>query len=94
MLRAVGTQRSQIRKMITVESLQVAFYGAISGIVIGLGLGWAFVEVLSTQGLGEVSIPWLEIIWIMIGSAVVGVIAALWPAFKAAKTPPLEAIAD
>ncbi|KPJ23797.1 ABC transporter permease [Corynebacterium ulcerans] len=94
MLRAVGTQRRQIRTMISIESVQIALYGAVVGIVIGLGLGWAFLKVLSSQGLGTISIPIAEILWLLVGSAVVGVVAALWPARRAAKTPPLDAIAD
>ncbi|AEP70923.1 ABC-type antimicrobial peptide transport system [Corynebacterium pseudotuberculosis 42/02-A] len=94
MLRAVGTQRRQIRTMISIESVQIALYGAVLGIVIGLGLGWAFLKVLSSQGLGTISVPVAEIVWLLVGSAVVGVIAALWPARRAAKTPPLDAIAD
>ncbi|ALU22566.1 ABC transporter permease [Corynebacterium pseudotuberculosis] len=93
MLRAVGTQRRQIRTMISIESVQIALYGAVLGIVIGLGLGWAFLKVLSSQGLGTISVPVAEIVWLLVGSAVVGVVAALWPARRAAKTPPLDAIA-
>ncbi|APB11986.1 ABC transporter permease [Corynebacterium pseudotuberculosis] len=94
MLRAVGTQRRQIRTMISIESVQIALYGAVLGIVIGLGLGWAFLKVLSSQGLGTISVPVAEIVWLLVDSAVVGVVAALWPARRAAKTPPLDAIAD
>lgn len=94
MLRAVGTQRGQIRTMISIESVQIALYGAVMGIVVGLGLGWSFLKVLSSQGLENVSVPWSQMVWLLVGSAVVGVIAAVWPARRAAKTPPLDAIAD
>lgn len=63
--------------------------------LIGLGLGWAFVTVMSGEGLDAgVAVPWGQLLLMLGGSAVVGVIAALWPAHKAAKTPPLEAITD
>ncbi|WP_373456458.1 ABC transporter permease [Corynebacterium sp. 70RC1] len=94
MLRAVGTQRNQIRRMIVVESLQIALYGAVLGVVVGLGLGWAFLKALSGSGLDSISVPYTEIVWLLVGSGVVGVLAALWPARRAAKTPPLDAIAD
>lgn len=95
MLRAVGTKRGQIRSMITLESVQIAIYGAVVGMAIGLGLGWAFVTVMSGEGLdAPVTVPWGQLAWMLAGSALVGVIAALWPAHKAAKTPPLEAITD
>ncbi|KAA8726528.1 FtsX-like permease family protein [Corynebacterium phocae] len=94
MLRAVGTQRRQIKTMITLEAVQIAIFGALSGVLIGFGLGWSFIDVLADSGLQQATVPW-DIIGIMLaGSGVVGVIAALWPASRAAKTPPLEAIAD
>ncbi len=95
MLRAVGTGRGQVRTMITLESVQIAIYGAVIGMAIGLGLGWAFVTVMSGEGLdAAVTIPWGQLGLMLAGSAVVGVIAAVWPATKAARTPPLEAITD
>ena len=94
MLRAVGTQRGQIRTMITVESVQIALFGAIIGILMGLGLGWAFIAVLADDGLDTATVPWPMLIIMLVGSAIVGVLAAIWPAQRAAKTPPLDAIAD
>lgn len=94
MLRAVGTARRQVRTMITVESVQIAIYGALMGIIVGVSLGWAFLKVLAGQGLDKLTIPWEMLGLMLVASAVVGVIAALWPAFKASRTPPLEAIAD
>ena len=94
MLRAVGSQRRQIRTMITLEAVQIAVFGAVMGILIGLGLGWAFLEVLKDEGLDTLSVPWGQLAWMLAGSAVVGVVAAIWPANRAAKTPPLDAISD
>lgn len=94
MLRAVGTKRSQVRGMITLEAVQIAVFGAMVGVGIGLFLGWAFVTVLGDEGLGSVEVPWGQVAGMIAGSALVGVVAAVWPAMKAAKTPPLEAIAD
>ena len=94
MLRAVGSQRRQIRTMITLEAVQIAVFGAVMGILIGLGLGWAFLEVLRDQGLDTLSVPWGQLLWMLAGSALVGVFAAIWPANRAAKTPPLDAISN
>ena len=94
MLRAVGTHRGQIRTMIILESVQMAFFGAVLGVLLGLGLGWAFLTVLEDQGLTNIVVPW-ELVWVMLGgSVVVGIIAALWPAARASATPPLDAIAE
>lgn len=94
MLRAVGTQRRQVRIMIILESVQIAVFGAIVGIITGLALGWAFLTVLADQGLENIAYPWTMLAIMLAGSVVVGVVAALWPAQRAAKTPPLDAIAE
>ena len=94
MLRAVGTQRRQVRTMITLESVQIAVFGALAGVLIGLGLGWAFVTVLAGEGLGDPTVPWDLMAVVLAGSVVVGLLAAVFPANRAAKTPPLDAIAD
>lgn len=94
MLRAVGGQRRQVRIMITLEAVQIAVFGAVSGILIGLFLGWSFLRVLAEEGLGSISVPLGNLVWMLVGSMVVGVFAAIWPANRAAKTPPLDAIAD
>lgn len=94
MLRAVGVTRRQVRRMITLEAVQIALYGAIVGVVIGLALGWAFLRVLSGEGLDTIVVPWGQVVLMVVASGVIGVLAAVWPAARAARTPPLEAIAD
>lgn len=94
MLRAVGTLRGQVRTMITLESVQIAVFGAIAGVLIGLGLGWAFITVLSGEGLEDPVIPWPLIGIVLAGSVVVGLLAAVFPANRAAKTPALDAISE
>lgn len=94
MLRAVGGQRNQIRTMITLEAVQIAVFGAVMGMIIGLFLGWNFVRVLAGDGLGDISVPWDTLILVFLGSIVVGVLAAIWPANRAARTPALDAITD
>lgn len=94
MLRAVGTSRGQVRRMITLEAVQISLYGAVVGVVVGLALGWAFLKVLAGEGLGTIAVPWGQVVGMIVASGVIGVLAAAWPAVKAARTPPLEAIAD
>ena len=94
MLRAVGTQRGQVRRMIILESVQIAVFGALLGVAAGLLLGWAFLTVLADKGLENIAYPWTMIAVMLVGSVIVGVVAALWPAQRAAKTPPLDAIAE
>ncbi|WJY98219.1 ABC transporter permease [Corynebacterium fournieri] len=94
MLRAVGTQRRQVRTMITLESVQMTVYGAVLGVLLGLGLGWAFLTVLEAKGLTAVIVPWELVGAVLAGSFLLGLLAAVWPASRAAKTPPLDAIAE
>ncbi|MFD4181157.1 ABC transporter permease [Rhodococcus sp. NPDC058514] len=93
MLRAVGMQRPQVRRTIYLESVLIAVFGAAVGVLLGLAFGWGFVSTLADQGLDVIAVPWAQVVAMLLGSAVVGVLAALWPAARAARTKPLEAIA-
>lgn len=94
MLRAVAMQRKNVRRMIILESVQISIFGALVGAVLGLAFGWAFLTVLAEEGLDTIVVPWNLLATTLIGSGFVGILAALWPAAKAAKTPPLAAIAE
>nr|WP_040524351.1 ABC transporter permease [Gordonia effusa] len=94
MLRAIGMVRGQVRRTIYVESVLIAIYGAVLGVLLGCGIGWTLAKTLREWGAGDPVLPWSLIVTTLIGAAVVGVIAALWPAVRAAQTKPLEAIAD
>ncbi|MGW5076098.1 ABC transporter permease [Rhodococcus sp. NPDC004095] len=93
MQRAVGMQRPQVRRTIYIESVLIAVFGAAVGVLLGLVFGWGFVRTLADEGLGTVAVPWGQVIAMLVGSGIVGVLAALWPASRAARTKPLEAIA-
>ncbi|PZS20098.1 MAG: hypothetical protein DLM57_02400 [Pseudonocardiales bacterium] len=92
MLRAVGMQRKQVRRMIYVESLLIAVFGALLGLGLGLVYGPLFTRTLRGQGLDSLSVPWGQALTFLVVAAVVGVLAALWPGSRAARTRPLEAI--
>lgn len=94
MLRAVGTRRVQVRRMIYLEAALIAVFGAVVGVLLGLGLGTAFIRTLRDQGIDRIAVPWGQLVAMLIAAAVVGVVAALVPAIRAARTPPLAAIAD
>jgi putative ABC transport system permease protein len=94
MLRAVGMQRRQVRRTIYLESLLIAVFGAVLGLVLGLAYGALFTHTLRSQGLDHVSIPWGQALLFLVVAGVVGVLAALWPGIRAARTSPLQAISD
>lgn len=92
MLRAVGMQRAQIRRMITTESLYIALLGTSTGIVAGAWLGWCFVRTLSNEGVDRWAIPWGQLVILLIAALLVGGVAAIWPGIRAARTSPLAAV--
>lgn len=94
MLRAVGMQRPQVRRTIYLESMLIAVFGALVGLSLGLTFGALFVRTLRNGGLSHISVPFGQSVLMLVLAALVGVLAALWPAVRAARTRPLEAIAD
>jgi len=93
LLRAIGMRRRQIRAMIRSESVILAIFGAIIGMVIGTGLGVALVSSLRSQGITNTVVPVSSLIVFLVLSALLGLVAASWPARRAAKLDVLAAIA-
>ncbi|MFD6168908.1 ABC transporter permease [Streptomyces coeruleorubidus] len=93
LLRAIGLARRQLRRMIRLESVVIAVFGAVLGLALGLVWGVCTHEVLALQGMAALAIPWFTIVAVVIGSAVVGVVAALLPALRASRMNVLAAIA-
>jgi putative ABC transport system permease protein len=91
MLRAIGSSRSQIRRMVRYESLITAMIGAIIGLVIGLLVAVAAVEALKDDGF-VLGIPVVGLIAVLVVAAIAGVIAGIWPARRAAKIEVMEAL--
>ena len=92
MLRAIGMTRRQIRRMIRQESVMTALIGAALGLPLGIFLA-ALVTRALTQFDVRFSIPWGQLIILSVVAIVVGIVAAITPARRAAKLNPLEAIA-
>ncbi|MBL1082933.1 ABC transporter permease [Streptomyces actinomycinicus] len=93
LLRAIGLGRRQLRRMIRLESVVIAVFGAVLGLGLGLVWGVCMQRVLALRGLTALAIPWGTIVAVVIGSAVVGVVAALLPALRASRMNVLAAIA-
>jgi putative ABC transport system permease protein len=90
LLRAVGMKRRQVRAMIRSESVILSVFGAIIGILIGTGMGVALV---STLKLTDTAVPGSSLVVFLLLSAVLGLVAASWPARRAARLDVLAAIA-
>jgi putative ABC transport system permease protein len=90
LLRAVGMSRKQVRYLVRWESLLIAVFGGVLGLVVGTALGVATVTAIG-QGL-KLAIPTGQLITYVVVAGIGGVIAAIAPARRAAKTNVLEAI--
>ncbi|MFS8200662.1 ABC transporter permease [Streptomyces sp. CWNU-52B] len=93
LMRAIGLSRRQMRRMIRLESVVIALFGALLGLGLGMGWGATAQRLLALEGLKVLEIPWPTIIGVFIGSAFVGLFAALVPAFRAGRMNVLNAIA-
>ncbi|MFJ6294999.1 ABC transporter permease [Streptomyces griseoviridis] len=93
LMRAIGLSRRQLRRMIRLESVVIALFGALLGLGLGMGWGATAQKLLALEGLRVLEIPWPTIIGVFVGSAFVGLFAALVPAFRAGRMNVLAAIA-
>jgi putative ABC transport system permease protein len=93
LLRAIGASRRQVRRLIRLESTAISGYGALLGLVLGLAWGAATQRVLADDGVDVLTVPWTTIVVVTLGSAVVGRLAAVVPARRAARMRVLSAIA-
>lgn len=93
LLRAVGLTRRQLRRMIRWEAVLIAVHGALLGVALGLCWGIAGDKVLVTYGITTVTIPWTTILLVLGGAVLVGLVAAILPAHRAARLNTLTAIA-
>ncbi|MEU1260482.1 ABC transporter permease [Streptomyces cellulosae] len=93
LMRAIGLSRRQLRRMIRMESVVIALFGALLGLGLGLGWGATAQQLLALEGLKVLDIPWPTIAGVFAGSAFVGLFAALVPAFRAGRMNVLNAIA-
>ncbi|MEV4437921.1 FtsX-like permease family protein [Streptomyces sp. NPDC049577] len=93
MLRAIGLDRKGIKRMVRLESLIISLFGGVMGIGLGVFFGWAAGDLIK-KGLNtyELVLPWGRMGVFLLLAAVVGVLAALWPARRAAKLNMLAAI--
>jgi putative ABC transport system permease protein len=92
LLRAVGMARRQMRSMVRWEAAIVAAYGAVLGLLLGLFFGLALTTALKDQGITERVVPVPLLLLLAVVIAVLGVVAAIYPARRAARLNVLDAI--
>ncbi len=93
LLRAVGMSRRQVRSTVRWESVIIALFGTLLGLIIGIFFGWALVQALRDQGIDQLSLPPGQLLILVFLGAIFGTLAAIWPARRAARLDMLKAIA-
>ena len=93
LLRAVGMTRRQTRRMIRWEAVIIAVFGGVLGILVGTLLGFIAVQAMPESFITDFGIPVGNFVVILIMCIVVGVLAAILPARRAARLNVLDAIA-
>ncbi len=92
LLRAVGLSRRQLRRMVRLESIAIAVLGAVLGVAMGLVFGVVLQRAVSDQGITHLAVPGTQLVLFVVLAAIVGVLAAVLPARRAAKLNVLRAI--
>ena len=91
MLRAVGMTRRQVRRMIRHESIITALIGTALGMALGILLAVVVTQALADEGL-VFSVPVVSLIVFVIVAIIAGMLAAIFPARRAARLNVLEAL--
>ncbi len=95
LLRALGMTKGEIQRMLAYEALIIALAGSTLGLLLGVSFGIAGTYSLPLEQIDQtiISIPWLILGAVVIGSVLAALAASWWPGHQAAKTSPVEALA-
>lgn len=104
-LRAIGAGRAELLLTIVLEAVLLSFFGALLGAGIGLAVARLCAGVgltIEASGYRDLMldsavnfiVQWGHVLAVMVGSVIIAVLAAIWPAHKAAGLPPVMAISD
>lgn len=92
LLRALGLTRPQLRRMLTVEALVLGLIGALVGVALGIAYGWAATRALAGDDMAF-RVPVGQVLLFVALSGLAGVLAAVLPARRAARTAVVDALA-
>jgi len=86
--KALGARRAEILFQFLLEAAFLTSLGGVLGILLGSGIGWA---AHFATGF-PISLPWWSFAIGLGFSASVGIFFGMWPAFKASRLDPIEAL--
>jgi putative ABC transport system permease protein len=88
LVKAIGGKSKTVRQQFLTEAVIISMLGAVFGIILGIGVGNLFSMVLNTGFV----VPWKWVLYGIIICTTVGLLAGLYPALKAGKLNPIEAL--
>ena len=98
LLRAVGATRGQVLRSVLVEALAVGLVGSVVGLGLGLGVARGLQALLNTTGAGlpegDLAVEPRAVVWAFVVGVGVTTVAAVLPARKAGRIPPVAALRD
>ncbi len=89
--KSLGATPARIRQQFLIEAIVICVLGGVGGIILGLGIG-NLISTIVSQGKGAFVVPW---VWMGLGIVVcvaVGLFAGIYPAVRASKLDPIEAL--
>ena len=94
LLRAVGMTKRQLRRAVRWEAVIVAVFGVVVGVAVGLSMGIALAIAVPDSVIDGVTLPWANLLFVLVLAVLAAVVAALYPAYKASNMNVLDAISD
>jgi putative ABC transport system permease protein len=88
LIKAIGGKSKMVRRQFLLEAIVISVLGALFGIVLGILVGNLFSIVLKTGFV----VPWNWVMYGIIICSIVGLLAGLYPAWKAGRLNPIEAL--
>ncbi|MEA2157500.1 MAG: putative transport system permease protein [Solirubrobacteraceae bacterium] len=92
LLRAIGTSRRQVKRIVRLEAVITSLIGALLGLVLGVLFALAISRPLVAEGF-RLTFPVTTLVALVAAAAAAGMVASLWPARRAARLDVLAALA-